>query len=174
MKINLSSYKEKKPHRASRIAWAIVNATIFRVLPSRCRNGILRSFGAKIGNCLIYRSVDIFAPWNLSVGDDACIGPRVSLYNKDEISIGKSTVVSQDAYICTASHDISSPVMATKNGPIRIGDCAWVAAKSIVIPNVCIGDGAVVGIGSVVVKDVEPWTVVGGNPAKVLKKRVVA
>ena len=55
--------------------------------------------------------------------------------------------------------------------PIRISVNSWVAGWSIILPGVTIGEGAVVGAGSVVTKDVKPWTVVGGNPAKVIKKR---
>ena len=79
--------------------------------------------------------------------------------------------VSQGAYICTASHDISDRLKPLIFEEIQIGDFAWVCAKSLVLPGVTIGEGAVVAAGAVVTKDVEPFTVVGGNPAKFIKKR---
>lgn len=171
MSVDLSRYQEVKPSRIKRLCWGILNATLFRCLPSSLRNILLRAFDAKIGKSLIYRSVKIFAPWNLVIGDYSCIGPRVELYCKDKITIGDSSVISQDAYICTASHDIMSPVMATLNKPISIGSNVWIAAKAAVMPGASIADGTVVAACAVVAKSTEPWTVVGGNPAKFIKKR---
>lgn len=171
MKVDLSRYQEAKPNRIKRIVWSMLNVTLFRCLPSCMRNGLLRTFGAKIGKSLVYRSVKIFAPWNLELGDYSCVGPRVELYSKDKITIGDSSVISQDSYICTASHDITSPVMATLNKPVSIGSNVWIAAKAAIMPGSTIADGSVVAACAVVVKDVEPWSVVGGNPAKFIKKR---
>ena len=95
----------------------------------------------------------------------------MNLYCKDEIHIGKQVIVSQDAYLCTASHDVSSPVMKLVTKPIRIENNAWVAAKVTILPGVTIGDGAVVGACAVVARDVPPWSVAVGNPARVVGKR---
>lgn len=171
MNIDLSRYQEVKPCRIKRLVWSLLNATLFRCLPSTLRNVLLRAFGAKIGKSLVYPSVKIFAPWNLEIGDFSCIGPRVELYCKDKITIGDSSVISQDSYICAASHDITSPVMATLNKPITIGSNVWIAAKAAVMPGVTIADGTVVAACAVVAKSTESWTVVGGNPAKFIKKR---
>ena len=134
---------------------------------------VLRLFGAKIGESLIYRTATIYDPANLRIGDMSCIGPRVNLYCKDRIEIGDNTVMSQDSYLCTASHDVSSPIMALTTKPIRIGNGCWVAAYAKILPGVTIGDGGVVGCASVVTKDVSPWIVVGGNPARKLKDRKI-
>lgn len=167
-------YREEKPHCRKMRLWRIINATLFPLLSPLKRNALLRKFGAQIGKGgIIYRSARIYAPWNLKIGDWTVVGPRVSIYNKAMVEIGDEVVVSQDVFLCTASHDISSPSLALVSKPIIIGPVVWIAAKSIVLPGVTIGEGAVVGAGSVVTKDVEPWTVVGGNPAKFIKKRVV-
>lgn len=171
--VDLGQYVEIKPHRRRRVIWAILNATLFRVSPNCIRNRLLRAFGAQIGNSLIYRSVNIYDPANLIVGNFSCVGPHVDLYCKDEIVIGDNSVVSQWAYICTASHDISSPVMALKTRPVVIGNGVWVAAHAKILPGVNIFDGAVVALGSVVTKNVAASEVVGGNPARLLKRRVV-
>ena len=72
-----------------------------------------------------------------------------------------------------ASHDVSSPTFDYFVSPVVIKDNVWIATGAIILPGVTIGEGAVVGAGAVVTKDVEPWTVVGGNPAKFIKKRVL-
>ena len=167
-------YIEEKPHYAKMLVWRILNATLFPSLSTLMRNMLLRKFGAKIGRGgIIYRSARIYAPWNLEVGDWTVIGPRVLIYNKAKIEIGDEVVVSQDVFLCTASHDISSTSLALVTKPITIGSIAWIAAKSIVLPGVVIGEGGVVGAGSVVTKNVEAWSVVGGNPARFIKHRAI-
>lgn len=175
--MNLSDYKEKKPHRAKRIVWAVVNKTLFRWCIGRVgwplRKLMLKTFGASIDRkAYIYGSCTVFAPWLLVVGR-ACIGPNTELYNKAPITIGDDSVVSQGSFLCTASHDISSTMLPLKTAPISIGDNVWVASDAFVGMGVAIGDGAVIGARSAVFKDVEPWTVVGGNPAKFIKERTI-
>ncbi len=171
--VHLNEYKEEKPHRLKLMIWRVVNLLVFPLLTAKGRRFLLRYFGAKIGNSLIYRSVKIYAPWNLRIGDYSCIGNRVDLYNKDMLTIGDDVVISQDAYICTASHDVTSDVMALKTKPITIGPRAWICSRAIVLPGVTLGDGVIVGAGAVVTKDVAPWTIVGGNPAKTIKQRKI-
>ena len=174
MNINLSRFKEARPHRFKMLVWRAVNRFVYSLAPRHMRKRILLAFGAKIGSGgYFYRHIKIYAPWNLEIGDGVCIAPFVDIYNKERVVIGSHVVISQDTYICTASHDITSPIMETKNRPIQIGDNSWIAAKAALLPGVRIGEGAVVGACSVVVRDVEPWTVVGGNPAVFLKKRVL-
>ena len=175
--MNLSDYKEEKPHHLKRLFWYVINATIFRLMLGRTtkllRHSLLKLFGAEINkDAYIYSSATIFAPWNLKVGR-VCIGPNTILYNKDLIVIGDDSVISQGTYLCTASHDISSKMLPLNTAPIIIGDNVWVAADAFVGMGVTIGEGAVVGARAAVFKDVEPWTVVGGNPAKFIKNRVI-
>jgi putative colanic acid biosynthesis acetyltransferase WcaF len=176
--MDLSKYSEEKPHYAKRIIWTVVNATIFRCLPGmpfrEVRNIILRLFGAKIPlKSLVYSSCKIFAPWNLEVGEHACIGPNTELYNKSKIIIKANSVVSQGSFLCTASHDITKELLPLVAKPIIIEEQVWVAADVFIGMGVTIGEGAVVGARAAIFKDVEPWTVVGGNPAKIIKKREI-
>lgn len=173
--MNLSNYKEEKPHNLKRLVWYAINATLFRILIGRsftwARHGLLRAFGATINkDAYIYPSATIFAPWNLNVGR-ACIGPNTIVYNKAPIHIGNDTVVSQGAFLCTASHDIKNLMLPLITASITLKDNVWVAADAFIGMGVTIGDGAVVGARAVVFNDVEPWTVVGGNPAKFIKNR---
>ena len=118
-----------------------------------------------------YPSVKIWAPWNLAVGRYVAVDEEVYLYSVDKIKIGTKVAISREAFICTASHDITKPNRPLVTAPITICDGVWIGARAIVLPGVTIGEGAVVAAGAVVTKDVEPWTVVGGNPAKFIKKR---
>ena len=140
----------------------------------KIRNLILRAFGMRmVGRSLVYSTCDVFAPWNLRIGDQSCIGPHVEIYNKACVTIGSNAVVSQGTYICTAGHDTGSELMRLVTRPVVIGDRVWIGARAIILPGVTIGEGAVVAAGAVVTKDVEPWAVVGGNPAKFIKRRVL-
>jgi len=176
--VDLSEYYEQKPRFLVRMIWKVVNATVFRCLIGvrlhSVRNTLLRVFGAKLPNrAMIYPTCKIFAPWNLEVGLHTCIGPNTELYNKDRIVIGKNVVLSQGCFICTASHDIRSSLLPLVSAPVVIEDQAWIAADTFVGAGVTVRKGAVVGARAVVTKDVEAWTVVAGNPAKFIKKRVL-
>lgn len=176
--VDISQYKNNFTFRNKlyRILWKTLGLFLFRPFSLRIfkkyRNFILRMFGAKIGpNSVIHSSVKIWAPSNLSVGDYTCIGQQADLYNQGKITIGDNTTISQKAYICASSHDISDPKIELILCPIEIADQVWIAADAFIGPGVTIGQGAVVGARSAVFKDVEPWAVVGGNPAKFIKKR---
>lgn len=176
--MDLSNYTEPKPNHYKRICWYIINATIFRLLPGiklrYLRNILLRSFGAKIPlKSLVYESAKIWAPWNLSVGKYSCIGPNTQIYNKAPIILGDNVVISQGSFLCTASHDITDPKHCLITKPIIIKDKVWVAADAFIGMGVTIGEGAVIGARAAVFKNIESWTVVGGNPAHFIKKRVI-
>ena len=104
---------------------------------------------------------------------DSCIGPNTPIYNKDKIIIGEHCVISQNAYLCTASHNINDLNHTLITAPIILRNRVWIASDAFVGMGVTIGEGAVVGARGCVFKDVEPWTVVGGNPAKFIKKRII-
>ena len=180
MQVDLSRYENKHggKNKLRRLVWELVWAIFFRATPRWSLNNwrcfLLRVFGAKIGRGVkIQGSAKVWQPWKLTIGDNSWIGGEVSLYSVDDIIIGTNAVVSEGAFICTASHDITSEVFELVTKPVSIGDSVWVSARAIVLPGLKVGEGAVVAAGAVVAKDVEPWTVVGGNPAKVIKTREI-
>lgn len=141
---------------------------------NRWRILLLRLFGARIGQgCFVKSSCEVWQPWKLSLGDYVTLGEHVVCYAVDQITIGDQTTVSRDAFLCCAGHDVASPIMELTYVPITVGANAWIAARAIVMPGRNIGDGAVVAAGAVVTKDVPPWTVVVGNPARVVKRREI-
>jgi putative colanic acid biosynthesis acetyltransferase WcaF len=160
-----------------RVIWGIVWLLLFRPSPRvlhAWRRMLLRLFGAKIGRgALVYPSCTIWAPWNLEMRDFSQLGPNVDCYCVDKIVLEDYAIVSQYCYLCSASHDYQRLDLPTISAPIRIGQRAWVCADVFIAPGVCVGEGAVVGARSSVFKNVEPWSVVTGNPAKFIKKRVI-
>jgi len=131
---------------------------------------LLRMWGARIGaGCLVYGDAVIWAPWHLSMGDGAAIGDEAEIYNVAPIALGARAVVSQKAFLCSASHDHRREDFPLTSAPITLGERAWVAARAIVLPGVSIGAGAAVGAGSVVTRDVAPGCTVAGNPARVVR-----
>lgn len=165
-------------NKLHRLIWKIVCLFLFRPfgLPlfKQWRNFVLRCFGAKIGKgSIVHASAEIWAPWNLEVGQITCIGPNAIIYNPGKIILGSKVAISQYAYLCTATHAYDTQLHTLYWKNIVVHNRAWVAAKAFVGPGVTIGEGAVVGACACVFKDVEPWTVVGGNPAKFIKKRII-
>ena len=135
---------------------------------------LLRLFGAKLApSAVVYSSTRIYYPANLTMEANSCLASEVDCYNVAPVHVGANTTVSQGAYLCTASHDITDPRHPLITAPIRVEDQAWVAAEAFVGMGVTVGQGAVVGARAVVTKDVEPWTLVAGNPARAIKKRVL-
>jgi putative colanic acid biosynthesis acetyltransferase WcaF len=177
-RVDLSKYQNHLgfKNQLARFTWTICWTLLARPLPRRIGSGwkriLLRLFGAKLAStAVIYSSCRIYMPWKLQMGEYACLGPEVDCYNVDLIRIGDHTTVSQKAYLCTASHDITKSDNPLITAPIRLEDQAWIAADCFIGPGVTIGQGAVIAARAVVTKDVEPWTVVGGNPASFIKKR---
>jgi putative colanic acid biosynthesis acetyltransferase WcaF len=164
-------------NRAARAVWSIVWLILFRPTPRLMygwRRFLLRLFGARIDpSARVFSSVKIWAPWNLEMGCESCLSPHVDCYSVDKVKLGPFAVVSQYSFLCTASHDIRYLHLPLTTAAITIGECAWVAADAFVGPGVTIGSGAIIGARSTVVKDVPPWSVVAGNPAKLVRARTL-
>lgn len=162
---------------AVRAAWQVIQATLWHVAWKRVhvlRPGILRIFGAKVSyRCLIAGSVRVHFPWLLRIGDEVAISERVTFYNLGGISVGRRSVISQDVYLCGGTHDYTSTRYPLVRAPIAIEDDVWIGAGAFIGPGVRVGQGAVIGARSVVFKDVPSWKVVVGNPAVILKDRVL-
>ena len=180
LKVDLSSYKNvlSRKNKIARLIWGIVWCLLARPLPRSIGNTwklfLLRLFGANVHrDAVVYSSVRIYMPWNLEMAEYSCLSSEVDCYNVDKVKIGAHSTVSQKTYLCTASHDITKSNNPLITAPIIIKDQAWIGASTFIGMGVIIGQGAVVGATASVYKDVENWTVVGGNPAKFIKKREI-
>lgn len=118
--------------------------------PARVRTALLRLFGARVGaRVLIRHRVRVLWPWKLEIGDDTWIGEGAWLLNLEHVHIGSDVCISQEAFVCTGSHDHRDPTFAFDNAPIAIGDGAWIAARAIVLRGASVSEGEVVPAGSV-------------------------
>ena len=131
---------------------------------------ILRAFGADIAEDVeIYPSVRIWLPKHLTCRAGAGIGPRCDIYNVAPVTLGEKVNVSQDAYICTASHDLDSKfTLIAASVCLEAG--VWLGAKAVVLPGVKIGRDSVVGACAVVAKSQPPMIMLVGNPARRIEK----
>jgi len=132
---------------------------------------VLRLFGAVIEDgAHPYPSARIWAPWNLTMGEGSCLGDYARCYSVDRVILEPYATVSQYSFLCTASHEYRIEGMPLITAPITIGRHAWIAAEAFIGPGVTVGERAVVGARASVFRDVDPWTVMGGNPARVIRK----
>jgi putative colanic acid biosynthesis acetyltransferase WcaF len=163
-------------NQLARYLWGFVYSVFFRPSPIPFhvwRRFLLRLFGAHIARgAHPYPRCRIWAPWNLTMEEQSCLADHVDCYSVAPVVLGARATVSQYSYICTATHDYEDPNFALIARPIVIGPDAWVAAGAFLGPGVTVGEGSVVGARAVVVKDVAPWLVVAGTPARPIKRRM--
>jgi putative colanic acid biosynthesis acetyltransferase WcaF len=177
--LDIKSNREARSYSARefayRIAWGVGHRA-FGLIPRplfELRSAWLRSFGARIGRHVhIYPSARVYFPWNLTVGDWSSIGEWVLVYDLGKVTIGNKVTISQRAHLCAGSHDYRDPAMPLLKPPIHIADEVWICADAFIGPQVTVAEGAIVGARAVVVKDVSPWIIVAGNPARIIKKRI--
>jgi putative colanic acid biosynthesis acetyltransferase WcaF len=162
--------------RMKRLAWNVVWTLLYRFSPRPLhgwRTMLLRAFGATMGpHCHFYPKSKVWAPWNLICEDQVTAADGAEIYNPSPMSFGSHAILSQDSYICGATHDHDDPAFPLIAYAMRVGAYSWVCARASVVPGVNVGDGAVLGLGSVATRDLEPWAVYAGVPAVKVKERV--
>ena len=181
MNLNIEAARQARPYTrreyVGRISWTLATP-FFRCSPRVLfgwRRFLLRCFGARVGRGVhVDPSVRIAIPWNLELEDDVGIGAHVWLYSLGPIRIGKRATVSHRAHLCAGTHDYTDPALPLLRTGLVIGEDAWICSDAFVGPGVTVGDGAVVGAAAVAMRDVAPWVVVAGNPAREVKPRVLS
>ena len=164
----------KKKLRAYRrgYQWWYINTILCNIPSKRYRSWKLKRKGMKLaGDVAFYAGFHIREPKNITIGTGSTIGPKVLLDGRCGLKIGKSVVVAYEAIIWTLNHDYNDVHFCGKGAPVTIEDYAWICSRSIILPGVTIGEGAVVASGALVTHDVAPYTIVGGVPAKVIGMR---
>lgn len=173
---NRAARKYTRAELVRRVLWAFARLP-FRWSPRPLfgwRRLILRAFGARIGRHVhVSNTAVVTMPWNLTIGDWSSVGEHVLIYNLGPVTIGSAVTISQRAHLCAGTHDYTSPAMPLLKPPIVVADQAWICADAFVGPDTRIGEGSVVAARAVVVRDVEAWAVVAGNPARFVKRRVL-
>lgn len=161
--------------RLRRLVWNVCWALLYRTSPRPLhgwRSSLLRLFGATMGpNCHFYPKSKIWAPWNLVCADQVTAADGAEIYNPAPVSFGSHAILSQDAYVCGATHDYDDPAFPLLAYAMTFGAYSWVCARASVAPGVHMGEGAVLGLGSVATRNLEAWTIYAGVPAIKVKER---
>jgi putative colanic acid biosynthesis acetyltransferase WcaF len=164
-------------NRFYRLIWNITYLIFFRFSPKplfKWRIFLLKIFGSKIGkNVRFYPFVQVWSPKNITVGDNSILANYVTLYSQGEIIIGSRSVISQGVHLCSGTHDYTRQNFPLITKSINVGNDVWIAAESFIHPGVKIANGAVIGARSVVIKDIQEWSVNAGNPCVFIKKRLL-
>jgi putative colanic acid biosynthesis acetyltransferase WcaF len=162
-------------HRLFRAAWIAAWTLLARWTPPPLhpwRRLVLRLFGARLATTArVHASARVWYPPNLAMGPHSVLGPHANCYAMDLVTIGAYATVSQGAQLCGGTHDPDDRHFQLLTRPIFIGDHAWIAADAFVGPGVTIGEGAVLGARAVTFRDLAPWTICAGNPARQLRTR---
>jgi putative colanic acid biosynthesis acetyltransferase WcaF len=162
-------------NRLRRLLWNLVWLLLYRPSPRPLhswRAALLRLFGAQLGpNCHFYPSSRVWAPWNLVCSDQVTASDDAQIYNPAPITLGSHAILSQEAYLCGATHDYDDPAFPLLAFSMQLGAYAWVCARASVAPGVNLGEGAILGLGSIATRDLEPWSVYAGAPAVKIKER---
>lgn len=162
-----------------RLLWNVVNATLFYYSPFFCygwRRFLLRAFGAKISSTAsVHRKAIIDSPWNLTMGENSMISNHAWILCRAKVSLGDRALIGEYVRVLTGSHISNSKSFKSAVADVEIGVDSWVASCAILSSSgykkLKIGDGAIVGVGAVVLRNVKPMTIVMGNPAKYIADR---
>ena len=129
--------------------------------------------GVKIGKHTSFHwRTRFYKPWNIQVGNNSIIGNDAMFDARNGIYIGNNVSLSMGVWIWTMEHDPQDPYYGVKGGPVVIEDYVWLSCRVVVLPGITIGKGAVVAAGAVVTKNVAPYTIVSGIPARVIGHRI--
>lgn len=173
--VNITTFAGQLAYVARLVLWLFLARYLFAWTFHNwygVRRAMLRLFGARLGHSVIVRpSAIVTQPWNLTMHDHATLGDQSRVHCEAPVQIGARSTISQYAVLDTATRDVSMRGLPLMVRPIAIGDDCWIAADVYIGPGARIGDGAVVGSRATVLEGVEAWTIVGGDPLRVLGKR---
>lgn len=144
----------------------------YQIIPNPIRTYYLRLFHIRLGEkTFIHRRVKFFHVGNLVVGKNSVVNFGCYLDNRRGIYIGNNVGIAHNTKIYTLGHDLNDLEFKTKGSSVNISNNVFIFSNSIIMPGVSVGEGAIILAGSVVVKNVEPWSIVGGNPARFIRNR---
>lgn len=178
-RVKLSAYDNSwfNPGNKFKIAiWMIVSYLLFEhslPIPSKIKCSVLRLFGAKLGCSIIIKpGCKIKYPWRLEVKDNVWLGERCWIDNLAVVTIESDCCISQGAYLFTGNHNYKRHKFDLIIYPITLKSGSWVGARSIVCPNVTLGEYSILSAGSVATTNLEPMGIYQGNPAELKRKRI--
>lgn len=162
--------------RHRREVWADLRLRLLSDLGYLPSHSVRKFFYRRSGMVLpssssIHWRAEFYAPEHIVVGTHCTIGDSCFLDGRSGVTIGDNVNLGSHVTIYTREHDVDSADFAETGGAVVVGAHAWLASHCIILPGITIGEGAVVAAGAVVTKDVEPFMIVGGNPAVPIKRR---
>lgn len=133
---------------------------------------LLKIFGTQVsGVPFVHPGARIQLPWKVSLNDRACIGNRANLYSLDTITIGENSIIAQEAYLCTGTHQRRENGFPLYTAPIQVGDDCFIGARAFILPGITIGDHSTLGACSVLTRNLPEGETWGGNPARNLSHK---
>lgn len=158
-------------------AWLLANRAFLQTTvpwPSALKARLLRAFGAKVGRGVVFKNrLNVKYPWNLEVGDDSWIGEGVWIDSLAKVTVGSNCCISQGVMIETGNHEWSSETFGLIVKEVILEEGSWAAVKSLLLPGARLASHAILGAGSVLSGDTEPYGIYFGIPAKKVKERVI-
>ena len=180
-KTNLSNFNKNNFRSGNfliKILWYLVSMIFFKSsfhLGNDFKIFLLKIFGANIGKGVVIKPcVNIKYPWNLKIGNFVWLGENIWIDNLDKVEINDHSCISQGAMLLCGNHDYSNVNFSLITKPIILKAGSWICASAIVCPGVTIGSHAVLSIGSVATKDLDPYSIYQGNPASKIRKRNIS
>jgi putative colanic acid biosynthesis acetyltransferase WcaF len=162
---------------AVRLLWMAVNRAFLLTWfpwPSAVKRALLRAFGARIGRGVVLKNrINVKYPWHLTVGDHSWIGEGVWIDSLAHVTVGADCCLSQGVMIETGNHDWSAPGFDLVVREVALEDGAWAAVRSLLLPGARLRTHAVLGAGSVLSGDTEPYGVYAGVPAVKVRERAI-
>lgn len=164
-------------------AYSFLENIVYMLLegaPQPIRNLVFKLAFKRFGRgCMLDYKTYFRYPWVISIGDGVSINRGCAFFGSyvaggAEIVIGNNVAIGPSVKIFSASHEYSTRDLNDTAGDVVIGDGAWIGGASIILPCVEIGEGAVIGAGSIVSRSIPPYSVAVGNPAQVIRERVIA
>jgi maltose O-acetyltransferase len=123
----------------------------------------------------IERGANFYTGWEIEIGDNSSLG--INCMIPYDLKVGRDVMMGPFVFIAGENHNFSSREIPMrlqgykKYPPVRIGDDVWIGTRAIILPGITIGKGAIIGAGAVVTKDVPPYAICAGNPARVIRYR---
>jgi len=159
--------------RSRRIWEQLYNIFINKIPSHTIRLAWLRLGGARIGKgSTIWRHTEVLGMDGLQIGEDTCIGWHCQIDARSGLRFGNHVTVASHTIVISGGHDLQAPEFWAFGAPIAVEDYAWITTRAILLPGAHIGEGAVVSTNTAVAKPIEPYTIVGGEGARVLGTRV--
>ena len=179
VRLDLFQNRSYRPGRSlpARVLWMVVNRAFFQTTvpwPYGLKRALLRTFGANVGvGVVIKNRVNIKYPWRLSVGEHAWIGEGAWLDSLATVTIGPHACLSQGCMIETGNHDWSKPTFDLVLKEVVLEQGAWAAVGSLLLPGSRLASHSVLGAGSVLRGQTEPYSIYAGVPAVKVGERKI-